>query len=229
MLRGMAVTTDAAPVPALTVCANAQDFSVHQAAKVGGHLGHHARVVTGAGLDLFDGFRVGQAVRGEKPGGAVSAKARGALRAQACRVVIGGADPQTADMGGRGPALAKPVGQPDMVRMHVGRDDAQDRQAFQLGGKDGFPLRLGLLLADAAVHHRPALDFSARSIRLVHLVAQQPQVDMVQCKRQRHAYPLDARRQLQAGAGLGKGVTQGVVELLFKVVHVIFTVYVTFT
>jgi hypothetical protein len=53
------------------------------------------------------------------------------LRTQARRVIVGGADPQ------RGlPALAQPVGQADVVGVHVGDQHAHDRQALQLVGKN---------------------------------------------------------------------------------------------
>ena len=44
-------------------------------------------------------------------------------------------------MSGCGPALAQPICQANVVRVHVGDDDAQDGQAFKLRCKNAFPLR----------------------------------------------------------------------------------------
>ena len=102
--------------------------------------------------------------------------------------------------------------QPYVVRVHVRYDDAQHWQAFEFVGKNGFPLCLGFFLVDAAVHDAPAL-------LAVDFVAQQPEVDVVECKRQCHADPLDARRDCDALAQLGQGVTHRVMQLLFQIVH----------
>jgi hypothetical protein len=57
--------------------------------------------------------------------------------------------------------------EPNVVRVHMRDQHAQDGQAFELRGKDGFPLRLGFVPADAAVHHGPAG-------AAIQFVAQQP-------------------------------------------------------
>jgi hypothetical protein len=123
-------------------------------------------------------------------------------------VVVGGADPHR-----RLPALAQPVRQPDVVGVHVGDDDAQDRQALQLGLEDLLPLRARLGVVDAAVDHRPAG-------HAVQGVAQQPEVDVVERKGQPHADPAHAGRHFHGFAGLGQRVAQGVVEFAFEEVHV---------
>ena len=187
----------------------------------GGHVRHQAGIVAGAAADFLQRVGIHQAVRCKKPGGCLTAKAGGAVGRHARGVEIGRADPQVAPMRGRAPALAQPVGQANMIRVHVRHDDPQNRQAFQLGRKNRLPLRFGFGPADAAIHRTPALDFFTRRVRAIHLVAQQPEVDVVQRKRQAHAQPFDARGDLKRAAAGRKRLTQGVMELLFKVIHVI--------
>ncbi len=98
--------------------------------------------------------------------------------------------------------------------MHVGHDDAQNRQAFKLAGKNLLPLGFCFVPADAAVHHGPA-------VLPVDLVPQQPQVDVVQRKRQAHAYPSDAGCHLQRAAGGRQNVAQGVEKLRFLCIHLV--------
>ena len=78
-----------------------------------------------------------------------------------------------------------------MVRVHVGDDDPQDGKTFQLALKKQFPLGARLRRIDAAVHDAP-------TGYAVELVTQQPHIDVVQRKRQRHADPLHARCHLDA-------------------------------
>jgi hypothetical protein len=59
------------------------------------------------------------------------------------------------------------------------------------------------------------LQFFALSVRVVHLIAQQPQVDVVQRKGQHHANPFNARCNFHGAALIGQSITQRVVELLF--------------
>jgi hypothetical protein len=77
-----------------------------------------------------------------------------------------------------------------MVRVHVRHDHAQYGQALQLGLENLLPLRTALGPVNAAVHHRPAFQVGALAAGIGQAVAQQPQVDMVQRKRQHHAYPV---------------------------------------
>ena len=157
-------------------------------------------------------LRVGQAVRAEELRRRLAAEAGGALRRQARRVVVGRTDPQPARMLGRAPALAQPVRQADVVRVHVRDQHAQDGQAFQRGGEHLLPLRLGFVPRDAAVDDGPAL-------AAVELVAQQPEVDVVQREGERHPDPAHAGRDLERGAGFGEGVVQRVLQLGFEGIH----------
>jgi hypothetical protein len=109
------------------------------------------------------------------------------------------------------PLLAQPVGQADVIGVHVGHDDTQHRQTFQLVLEHLFPLRPGFVAGNAAVHHGPAL-------AAVQRVAQQPEVDVVQRERQHHADPLHARCHFQRAAWLGQGVGQRVVQAAFELV-----------
>ncbi len=100
--------------------------------------------------------------------------------------------------------------------MHVGDDDAQDRQALQLRLEDLLPLGARFLLRNAAVDHRPALD-------TVQGVAQQPEVDVIECEGQHHPDPAHTGRDFDRFAGLRQGVAQWVVEFAFEEVHVLLT------
>ena len=204
VLGGVAIAADAAPVAP----ADANSVAVHHPAETGRYLRHHARVIAGAAPDLGQRIRVVQTMRSKEVGRPRAAKAGGAARAVARGVVVGGADPQR-----RIPALAQPPGQADMVRVHVRHDHPQHRQALQLGGEDVFPLCLGGVHGDAAVDDAPALHDTA--VRAGDVVAQQPQVDVVQGKRQRHADPANAGGHFQRAAGFGELVTKGVVEFGF--------------
>ena len=148
---------------------------------------------------LTDGYRDG------------AAQAGAGLDAHARHVVVGGADPQR-----RVPALAQPMRQPDVVGVHVRDQHAQDGQAVQLVGKHFFPLLARFGLVNAAVHHRPARDGAARAVQLI---AQQPQIDVVERKGQTHAQPFHTGGHLHGASGCGQGVAQGVVQLLFEGVH----------
>ena len=171
VLRRMAVAADAGP----RAPAYGQDVTIHHAPVGARHRGYQGREVAAAALDLFNGVRIIQAVLRKERRRRVAAKTGGTLGADTRHRVVGGADPQP-----HIPALAKPVRQPDVVRVHVGHDHAQDRQAFELIGKNVFPLRLGRVNADAAIHHAPALHLA---VGAVYFIAQQPQVDVVQRKR----------------------------------------------
>jgi hypothetical protein len=94
------------------------------------------------------------------------------------------------------------VRQADVVGVHVRDDDAQDRQAFELGGEHLLPLRLGLVAADAAVDHRPAG-------AAVQLVAQQPQVDVVQREGQAMRIQRTPGATSIVAPERGQGVAQG--------------------
>ena len=98
--------------------------------------------------------------------------------------------------------------QANVVRMHVGHDDPQNRQALQLAFKNAFPLGARFRAVDAAIHHRPALT-------AVQGVADQPQVDVVQGERQGHANPANTRRNLQRLGGWRQDVAQRIVKLRF--------------
>jgi hypothetical protein len=177
--------------------------------EVCGHRGHHIGVVVGAPADDGQRFGIGQAVRDKEVRRRFAAGQRVAAAGEHARdVVVGRADPQ-----GCVPALAQPVGQADVVGVHVRHDHAQDRQALELVREDLLPLRARGLVRDAAVHHRPAL-------HAVDAVAQQPEVDVVEREGQCHAKPAHARRHLEGPARGRQRVAEGVVEFAFEQVHV---------
>ena len=89
------------------------------------------------------------------------------------------------------PALAQPVRQADVVGVHVGDDHAQHRQAVELGARRSAPRRRAS--SSLAMQQSTMVQPSRPSM----LVAQQPQVDVVQRERQRHAQPAHAGRDLE--------------------------------
>jgi hypothetical protein len=191
------------------MAADVDALAVEHAHEALGHRGHHVGVVVGAAADLVERLGVGQAVRAEEARGMLAAGERVAAAAEHARhVVVGGADPQR-----HVPALAQPVGQADVIGMHVGDDHAHDRQALQLGLEDLLPLGPRLVARDAAVDHGPALDAAV-------VVAQQPEVDVVERERQPHPDPAHAGRHFEGLAGGGQGVAEGVVEFAFEQIHV---------
>lgn len=137
-----------------------------------------------------------------------AAEAVPVLHGDAGDVVVGGADPQ-----GRIPLSADPAGQADMVGVHVGDDDTQDGQAFKLGGKDLLPLIACLGAVDAAVDDRPAFAYLSMQIGLA--ITQQPEVDVIQGKRQGHADPLDAWCHFQGLGRIGQGIAERVMKCGF--------------
>ena len=68
-----------------------------------------------------------------------------------------------------------------------------------------------LVRGDAAVDQGPAL--------AVEVVAQQPEVDVIEREGQRHADPVHAGRDLHAGRGGRQGVAERIVELAFEGIH----------
>ena len=198
---------DAAP----EMAPDRQRLMVHQAAELAWHTRHQAGVVAGAPTDLFERVRIAQSVGPEECGGALATETGGALRADAGRVVVGGAAPEVAGLIGGAPPLAQPFRQADVVRVHVRDQYAQDRQALQFLPEDLLPLGSGLVVGDTGVDHCPAF-------APVQLVAQQPEVDVVQRKGQGHADPLHTGRDLDAAARLGQAVAQGVEQAGFELV-----------
>jgi hypothetical protein len=118
------------------------------------------------------------------------------------------------------PALelaCEPAGHAHVIGVHVGAEDAGDARALRRGGQRALGRnqlapsgqRLGCL--GAGINHRPA------GPKLV-FVGQRPQVDVVQGKRQVHAYPQHPGRHFLHHARsrwLATGVLQGVGRLGF--------------
>ena len=51
------------------------------------------------------------------------------------------------------------------------------------------------------------------------MVAQQPQVDVIQGKWQSHAYPVNTGAEFQLFARFGQGITQRISQFFFEQVH----------
>jgi hypothetical protein len=86
--------------------------------------------------------------------------------------------------------LAQPVAQADVVGMKMGDDHALDRLADQLLCKDLLPAAARFIGGKTAIDDGPAVT-----------VFQQPQVDVIEHKRQRHAQPPHAGRDVDNRAG----------------------------
>ena len=94
-------------------------------------------------------------------------------------------------------ALAQPLRIAGMVGVVMREDDAPDRlKALE----EPFPQLTGLAVADAGVHDGPFA-----------LVLDDPQVDVIERERQRHAEPMDAGRDFDRRAGLG-GLRPGILQ-----------------
>ena len=87
------------------------------------------------------------------------------------------------------PALGEPPSVPKMIGMEVRRDHADD----QLVREDALPQRARVGQAEARVDDGKAI-----------AVVEQPQVDVVQRERQRHAQPPDSGSDGERGAGRGR-------------------------
>ena len=206
----MAVAGDHAPRRAGRIGADAHRVAIHQAAVLRGQVGHQRWIVALARAQFFEAVGVGQAMPCEVAGGKVAAGIRSHARAarhDARRHVVAQAHPQA-----HVPMLAQPMRQAHVIGMAVGDQHPQHRQAVQFVGEDGFPMRLDRVVGDAAIDDRPA-------VAAFDAVAQQPQVDVVQRERQRHAQPVHARRHFLARARFGHGLAKRVLELMFECVH----------
>jgi len=143
---------DAAPAAP----ADADLVAVQDARVARRHRRHQIGVVVGALADLFLRVRIGQAVASEMIDRRLAARARArvaaARRPQRGHHEVGHRHPQAGV-----PAFAQPVGQADVVGVHVGDQHAQHGQAFQLVLEDLFPQGLDLVARDAAVDDGPAV------------------------------------------------------------------------
>jgi hypothetical protein len=100
-----------------------------------------------------------------------------------------------------------------MVGMHVRDDDTQHGQTAQRRLEHLIPECLDLVAGHTAINYRPAL-------AAIDLVAQQPQVDVIQRERQRHAHPADAIGHVSGCAWRGKLVAKRVIQFLLVGIHV---------
>jgi hypothetical protein len=88
-------------------------------------------------------------------------------------------------------ALAQPAGEPDVVGVVVGDDQAREAAAGEGAGRERVPHRTGCVVADPGIENGPAI-----------AVVDQIDVDVVEAERQGNARPQDARCDLDDGAGL---------------------------
>jgi len=191
----------------------------HDAHEAARHFWNQAWIVGGTRADVGQRLRVGQAVAGKVAHRRVTVRVYVRTTARACVDGIAPQRPQPrGDVIGHRhpqrhlPALAQPMRQPHVVGMHVGDDDAQNRQAVERLVKHLLPQRFDLIARHAAIDHRPAVAASDA-------VAQQPQVDVVQRKRQRHAQPPYAVGKLNRHAGRGQQLAPWVGQFLFVGIH----------
>ena len=89
----------------------------------------------------------------------------------------------------------KPTGHADVIRMHVGGNDAGQRALIGTAGKYRTPGSQRIVSAHSCVHHGPAA-----------LVFQAPDIDVIELHRQRHAHPNHAGCDLQRLAGFRRRI-----------------------
>ena len=205
MLRGMTSPNNHLPVFA----ADLEYIAIQHPDKSVRHRRHQPLIVRCARLDLLQRGGIRHAVHGEVPGGAFTA---GRAAAQSDRPQLGGHVIRERHPQWRIPLAAQPVGQADMVRVHVRHDHAQHGQAIKLCGKHLFPQGFDFVTADAAIDNRPAL-------LAVNLVPQEPQVDVIQRERQGHANPPHPRRKLNGLSWLWHRIAMWVVQLVLVRIH----------
>ncbi len=156
MLGSVAVAHDQTP----GATGNHHTLTIHQAHKTLGHRRHHRRVVIPTAANLLTGFLILQAMTDKMRFCRHTIRATGfrASLASTCpRPQPGGRVVRHADPQGGIPALAQPVRQTDMIRVHVSNDHAQHGQAFQLVLENLFPQLAHFGTGDATVHNGPAL------------------------------------------------------------------------
>ena len=88
---------------------------------------------------------------------------------------------------------ADPTGETHVVGMHVRADHACDRLAFERCVEDGAPVLARFFHGDAGIDDGPAV-----------AIFDEPEIDPFERERQRHAYPMHARRNLARDASLGR-------------------------
>jgi len=94
----------------------------------------------------------------------------------------------------------------------MGGDHAHQRLAIQAHGQHLLPCGAGSVGPGAGIDEAPAtlpLEF----------VFQQPHIDVIQRKRQRHARPAQARHDVVHGAGSGDSVVKRIIQLGFEGIH----------
>ena len=77
--------------------------------------------------------------------------------------------------------------------MEVGDDDTRERPAVERLGEHALPQGARLLEPDARVDDRPS-----------RTVVEEPEIDVVEAERERHAEPLDAREHVDGRARSGR-------------------------
>ena len=192
----MAPATDAAP----GATANLQLAPLHQAVICLRHSRHHLGVIRHAVFDLLLVGGVVPAMVGKKALRAQPAKVRCTCAGQQRGLVLGGTHPQWCIE-----RLAQPVRQTHVIGVHVRDHHAQNRQTLHGAGHHLAPSFLRRRVGHAAIHHGPAVSNAGGRFLGV---SQQPQIDVVQGKGQRHADPPNALCHLQSLARFGEGGAQ---------------------
>src|SRR5258706_5213956 len=180
VLGGMAVTHDDSPIAA----ADAMRLPVHQAPVAGGKTGHPTAIVGAALLHELEPFP-GESVAHEHGHHVVEAETRASFAHRVRGEILRLRHPEL----GAG-ALGEPRRQTGMVGVMVGDYEAPDRTPRDACGEDTLPQRARDVVADAAVDEGPAF-----------AVFEEPEIDVVERKGQRHAQPVRAGRDLQRVAG----------------------------
>ncbi len=98
-----------------------------------------------------------------------------------------------------------------MIGVKVRRQHAQQRPAGEQGREQLFPIGARVVIADAAIDLREARD-------AIDLIVEQPQVDVIERKRQPHAQPMHPRPQRDHRARR-RDISPRISQLVFAWVH----------
>ena len=203
MLRRMTEAGDDAPL----LLANLDQVAILHAGIGLRNSRHQRRIIIAALAHALDQLRVEQSVALEmrQCGRAVDARQGG--RHHARETVFAGRHPER-----RAGAGAQPVRQAHVVRVAMGGEHAHQRFGPGALRQHLVPGGAGGVVGDAAIDGGPAA-------AALELIAQQPQVDMVEGKRQRHAQPVQAGRQFGQRSRRGQHVAKRIVQLRFGRIH----------
>lgn len=174
---------------------------------------HERRVIAIALAQRIERRFVGQAVRREMRRRSLAARVRAVAGGHhAAHRVFAERHPQAHVPSILVAARADPVGKSQMIRMTMRDDHTQHRLSIEHGIEHALPVRADRIARNAAIDDGPAF-------HTVDFIGEQPQIDVIERERQRHAQPEHARRHFHDAARFGQPVRENIVELVFECVH----------